>query len=83
MDLEHLKSLSKHVCGAVSWLLDVSVQTWSLVITQPSRPRIDGNSDESSSLHITGLGAEWPSTSYGPETFEEYIRQNYDLTKPG
>ena len=38
---------------------------------------------ESAPLHIVELGAEWPAVSYGPESFEEYVRQHYDATTLG
>lgn len=83
VDLIH--STFDHICSAVLQLFRAPVQplTWLWTIIQVPFSPVDGSRDEKTSLHIAGIGAEWPSKSYGPQTFEEYIRQHYDVTKPG
>lgn len=61
----------------------VPLLTWLCLAEQPSCKTVNPSRSESAPLHIIGLGTEWPSVFYGPETFEEYIRQHYDATKPG
>ena len=72
-----------HICSTVLQLFRAPVQplTWLWTVTQA--PSVDGSRKKDPSLYITGIGADWPSTSYGPQTFEEYVRQHYNVTKPG
>lgn len=83
MDLFH--SLFDRLCHAAFQLFNAGFHPLMRLksSTQTSGSAIDGSSGQNNSLHITGLGVEWPSKSYGPETFEEWVRQHYDITKPG
>ena len=83
IDLDYLRSVVKCISDSAFRFFHVSVRSLAWVITQVLRRVLLWRPGESSTIHIAGLGAEWPSTSYGPETFEEHIRQYYDISKPG
>ena len=83
--LDFLYSLLEHVCSAALRFHCASIPPLALAMGYHtgSGRAVDKSRSKSFSLHITGIGAEWPPNSYGPEPFEEHIRQQYDITKPG